>query len=158
LIVEPAVLICDEPISALDVSIQAQVINLLDQLRRSRGITLLFISHDLSVVRHLCDHVAVMYMGSIVEAAPTDLLFENPLHPYTAALIASIPIPEPGEQMDSPPLMGEPPSVLDPPPGCRFHPRCPIAVDVCKTVKPDLTEVETNRLVACHVVSRGAAQ
>ena len=124
LILEPELLICDEPISALDVSIQAQVVNLLDELRRTRGLTVLFISHDLSVVRHLCNRVAVMYMGRIVELADTEMLYDRPAHPYTRALISAIPVPDPKLKRDVLPLLGEPPSVLNPPSGCRFHPRC----------------------------------
>jgi oligopeptide/dipeptide ABC transporter ATP-binding protein len=158
LILEPEILICDEPISALDVSIQAQVVNLLDEMRRSRGITLLFISHDLSVVRHLCNRVAVMYMGRIVELADTNSMYDRPAHPYTRALIAAIPIPDPDLQRDEPPLPGEPPSVLDPPPGCRFHPRCPLSEKICKEETPSLESLNGDRAVACHVVQREGIQ
>jgi peptide/nickel transport system ATP-binding protein len=158
LILEPEVLICDEPISALDVSIQAQVVNLLDELRRRRGITLLFISHDLSVVRHLCNRVAVMYMGRIVELADTGSMYEQPAHPYTRALTAAIPIPDPELSFEEAPLLGEPPSVLAPPPGCRFHPRCPIAEDICREINPSLENLNGDRAVACHVVQREGIQ
>lgn len=154
LILEPELLICDEPISALDVSIQAQVVNLLENLCRSRRLTVLFISHDLSVVRHLCDRVAVMYMGRIVELAETEQLYEKPAHPYTRALTEAIPVPDPGLDREEPPLIGEPPSQLEPPSGCRFHPRCIHAQEICKQEVPALQQLDDTRQVACHLISR----
>lgn len=154
LILEPELLICDEPISALDVSIQAQVVNLLDTLRRDKGITVIFISHDLSMVKHLCDRIAVMYMGKIVELSDTASLYKLPGHPYTRVLISSIPIPDPALEKNETPLAGEPPSVLDPPSGCRFHPRCILAEPLCSTSRPPLQKLSHTREVACHLVER----
>ena len=129
---------CDEAVSALDVSIQAQIINLLEDLREEFGLTYLFIGHDLSVVRHFCHRVAVMYVGKLVEVADSDELFDNPLHPYTRALLSAIPVPDPEveEQREHRILPGEVPSPLDPPPGCVFHPRCAMAVEACRTRVP----------------------
>ena len=151
LILEPRLLVCDEPVSALDVSIQAQVINLLAELRERLGLTLMFISHDLSVVRHVCDQVAVMYLGRIVELAQGDALFENPGHPYTQALISAIPIPEPGIERKRITLAGDPPSPIDVPSGCRFHTRCPVAKPVCAERDPQLKPLRDGQQVACHV-------
>ena len=153
LILEPELLICDEPISSLDVSIQAQVVNLLDELRRRLDLTLLFISHDLSVVRYLCDRVAVMYIGRIVELADVDALYQNPLHPYTKALISAIPIPDPNLERNPPIISGEPPSVLNLPSGCAFHPRCPKAIEICHQHRPDTVSVNGHHQVACHVAA-----
>jgi oligopeptide/dipeptide ABC transporter ATP-binding protein len=151
LILEPRLLVCDEPVSALDVSIQAQVINLLAGLREKLGLTLMFISHDLSVVRHVCDRVAVMYLGKIVELAEGDALFENPGHPYTQALLSAIPIPEPGAERKRIFLAGDPPSPIDVPSGCRFHTRCPVAKPVCAEREPQLKPLRDGQQVACHV-------
>ena len=151
LILEPRLLVCDEPVSALDVSIQAQVINLLAELREQLGLTLMFISHDLSVVRHVCDRVAVMYLGRIVELAEGDALFENPGHPYTQALLSAIPVPEPGAERKRIFLAGDPPSPIDVPSGCRFHTRCPVAKPVCAERDPQLKPLRDGQQVACHV-------
>jgi oligopeptide/dipeptide ABC transporter ATP-binding protein len=151
LILEPRLLVCDEPVSALDVSIQAQVINLLAELRGRLGLTLMFISHDLSVVRHVCDRVAVMYLGKIVELAEGDTLFETPGHPYTQALLSAIPIPEPGAERKRVFLAGDPPSPIDVPSGCRFHTRCPMAKPVCAEREPQLKPLRDGQQVACHV-------
>ncbi len=154
LAMEPEFIICDEAVSALDVSIQAQVINLLEDLRDEFGLTYLFISHDLSVVRHLCHRVAVMYLGHIVELAETDELFDNPLHPYTVGLLEAVPIPDPiierarAHQM----IKGEIPSPINPPSGCVFHPRCPKAVDGCKINMPEFREIKPGHWVACTEV------
>jgi oligopeptide transport system ATP-binding protein len=154
LALNPEFIVCDEAVSALDVSIQAQVINLLEDLRERFGLTYLFIAHDLSVVRHLCQRVAVMYLGRIVELAESDELFDNPLHPYTKALLAAVPVPDPsveeGREFRPPP--GEVPSPINPPSGCVFHPRCPIAVDRCKQARPEVREVRPGHWVACHEV------
>ena len=154
LAVRPEFIICDEAVSALDVSIQAQVINLLEDLREQFDLTYLFISHDLSVVRHLCQRVAVMYLGNMVELAETDELFDNPLHPYTQALLEAVPIPDPEiEQARAHKIIkGEIPSPINPPPGCVFHPRCPIAVDGCKQHVPEFREVKPGHWVACSEV------
>ena len=134
LALNPEFIVCDEAVSALDVSIQAQVVNLLEDLREQFGLTYLFIAHDLSVVRHLCQRVAVMYLGRIVELADSDELFGNPLHPYTQALLAAVPVPDPSVEAHRTfrPVQGEVPSPINPPSGCVFHPRCPMAVDGCK--------------------------
>lgn len=149
LILEPELLICDEPISALDVSIQAQIVNLLQELRRSMGLTLLFISHDLSVVRHLCERVAVMYLGQIVEMGPAKQLFNEPRHPYTQALISAIPKADPGARSERITLSGEPPSPADPPAGCRFNPRCALATERCRNEVPNLVQSRDGHAVAC---------
>ncbi len=151
LILEPRLLVCDEPVSALDVSIQAQVINLLAELRERLGLTLMFISHDLSVVRHVCDRVAVMYLGRIVELAEGDSLFENPGHPYTQALLSAIPVPEPGIERKRIFLAGDPPSPIDVPSGCRFRTRCPVVKPVCSERDPQLKPLRDGQQVACHV-------
>jgi len=155
MILEPELLICDEPISALDVSIQAQVVNLLMKIREEKGITLLFISHDLSMVRHLCDRTAVMYMGNIVELADRETLFTNPLHPYTKSLIDAIPIPDPRVKREETILEGEIPSLLHPPSGCRFHPRCPIAMPECAVKEPELKLYPDGRQAACLALEAG---
>jgi oligopeptide/dipeptide ABC transporter ATP-binding protein len=151
LVLEPELLVCDEPVSALDVSIQAQVINLLAELTKRLGLTMIFISHDLSIVRHVCEKVAVMYLGKIVELAQGDLLFDSPAHPYTQALLSAIPIPEPGLKRERTLLKGDPPSPIDLPPGCRFHTRCHQARQVCQERIPELKPLRDGQVVACHV-------
>jgi len=150
----PKFIVCDEPISALDVSIQAQVVNLLEDLQDQLDLTYLFIAHDLSMVRHICDRVAVMYLGVIVELAERDELYDHPLHPYTKALLSAVPIPDPKVTRARKRIIleGSPPSPANPPPGCRFHPRCPLARDHCRTQIPEWREVQPDHWVACHEV------
>ena len=149
----PSFIVCDEPVSALDVSIQAQIVNLLEELRERLGLTYLFVAHDLAVVRHLSDRVAVMYLGEIVEIAPKRTLYDNPLHPYTKALIAAVPVPDRSIEARRTRIMlhGEMPSPLAPPTGCRLHPRCPSAMPHCKTVVPQPREMEPGHVTACHL-------
>ena len=154
LALRPGFLVADEPVSALDVSIQAQVLNLLAELKEEFGLTYLFVAHDLSVVRHLSDRIAVMYLGKIVETAPAAGFLEPPRHPYTQALLDSAPKADPRRKSQAPPLMGDPPSPLDPPPGCRFHTRCPKAMDVCREKEPALKEIAPDHLMACHLFDR----
>lgn len=154
LAMDPEFIVCDEAVSALDVSIQAQVINLLEDLRDEFGLTYLFISHDLSVVRHICHRVAVMYLGNMVELADCDELFENPIHPYTKALLESVPIPDPSVESGRAHkiIKGEIPSPINPPSGCVFHPRCDVAADGCPKVVPEFREVKPGHWVACTEV------
>lgn len=154
LAMQPDIMICDEPVASLDVSIQAQIVNLLMDLRQTLGLTMLFISHDLGVVRHLCDRVAVMYLGRIVELAPAQDLYRKPMHPYTRALFDSIPeIGPDSAEATFRAIAGELPSPLAPPPGCHFHERCPIARDMCRSVRPELAARGTDRMAACHAAN-----
>ncbi len=147
---DPKLLILDEPISALDISVRAQIINLLEDLQEQRGLAYLFIAHDLSVVRHVCERVAVMYMGIIVEEGPGRLVFDSPKHPYTQALIASIPKPDPAYRVERAPLEGDVPTPVDIPSGCRFRTRCPLAADLCAIEVPPLRDLGVGRTAACH--------
>jgi oligopeptide transport system ATP-binding protein len=153
LAMEPTLIVCDEPVSALDVSIQAQIVNLLEDLQKRLGLTYLFIAHDLSVVRHISDRVVVMYLGKVVEVADRTSLYEEPLHPYTRALLSAVPIPDPKleAQRERTVLRGEVPSALNPPAGCVFHPRCPLAIERCSAEIPALREIRPGHWAACHL-------
>ena len=155
LILKPKVIIADEPVSALDVSIQSQVLNLLKDLKKEFNLTLIFISHDLSVVRHLCDRIAVMYLGRVVEIADKKQLFTNPSHPYTSALLSAVPIANPKAKRERVILKGDLPSPANPPSGCTFHPRCPVAKESCKTKIPILQDIDNGHHVSCHLFTEG---
>jgi oligopeptide transport system ATP-binding protein len=151
LALNPELVIADEPVSALDVSIQAQILNLLKDLQRDFNLTYLFISHDLSVIGHMSDRIAVMYLGKIVELAGREPLFQAPFHPYTEALLSAIPVPDPGMKKKRVALMGDIPSPLNPPAGCSFHPRCPYRMDICDTIEPELMDKGNGHYAACHL-------
>jgi oligopeptide/dipeptide ABC transporter ATP-binding protein len=151
LILSPKLIICDEPVSALDVSIQSQIINLMQQLQREFDLTFLFIAHDISVVRHISDRIGVMYLGRLVEQAPTDDLFAQPLHPYTQALLSAVPLPNPKMKRDRIILKGDIPSPMNPPSGCAFHTRCPFTMDICRKEAPQMKEMSPGHLVSCHL-------
>jgi len=153
LAVNPDFLVADEPVSALDVSIQAQVINLLSDLKDQLDLTMLFIAHDLAVVEHICDRVAVMYLGKIMELAPSSSLYDNPNHPYTKALLSAVPVPEPGHQQKRTVLSGDIPSAINPPSGCVFRSRCPRAEAICAHETPELKQVGPNHFSACHLTT-----
>ena len=150
LVLDPTLIICDEPVSALDVSVQAQVLNLLEDLKEKYGLTLVFIAHDLAVVKNISDRVAVMYLGKMCEVASSEALYAQPAHPYTNLLIDSIPEPDPDADHTLSEVIGEPPSPVSPPSGCRFHPRCPYATPECSAEEPQLREIAAGHFVACH--------
>ena len=154
LALRPKFIICDEPVSALDVSIQSQVLNILKDLQVEFGLTYLFIAHNLSVVEHVSNRVAVMYLGKMVEMTSREELFRNPLHPYTQALMSAIPVPNPRLKRQRTILKGDVPSPLNPPQGCRFHPRCPVAIEICSQVEPAFLEVSPDHWVACHLAQQ----
>jgi len=158
LVTQPKLLICDEPVSALDVSIQSSILNLFKQMQRELGLSYLFISHDMSVVKHVSDRIAVMYLGRIVELAETAELFANTLHPYSQALMNAIPVPDPTVERKKAMLTGEPPSPINTPPGCPFHVRCPYATERCAQEVPQLKDMGNGHWVACHLCGKGADQ
>ena len=154
LALSPKLIVCDEPVSALDVSIQAQILNLMKELQKAHRLTYLFISHDLSVVKHISDRIAVMYLGGIVELAGKKELFDHPLHPYTKALLESVPVPDPEKRKEQGKLKGDVPSPIDPPEGCTFHTRCNQCMDICKKDVPEFKEIEKNHFVKCFLYNR----
>ena len=151
LVLNPNFIIADEPVSALDVSIQSQILNLLQDIRSEFNLTYLFISHDLSVVEHICNKIGVMYLGKLVEVASKEMLFSRPKHPYTEALLSSIPTPDPKDTREKIILQGDIPSPISPPSGCRFHTRCPYSMPICKTEEPEFREISSDQYVACHL-------
>ena len=146
----PKLIICDEPVSALDVSIQSQILNLLIDLQKEFKLSYLFIAHDLAVVKHISDRIAIMYLGKLVESAEGETVYREPKHPYTKSLISAIPIPDPHRKVKRQIITGDVPSPIDPPSGCSFHPRCPMVTDRCKHEAPQLRSIQTNHLTACH--------
>ena len=158
LISEPELILCDEPVSALDVSVQAQVLNLFKSLQKENNLTYIFISHDMSVIRHVSDRIAVMYLGQMVEVAPKKLLFEKPLHPYTSALMDAIPVPDPTAEKKHSMLKGDIPSPIEIPRGCSFQTRCPHCMGICRECSPQLREVEPDHFAACHLFDKEGAQ
>ena len=154
LAVEPEFIVCDEPVSALDVSIQSQIVNMLEDLQNDMGLTYLFIAHDLSVVKHISNRIGVMYLGNLVELAPSNELYINPLHPYTKTLLSAVPIPDPKISRSRKRILteGEIPSPINPPSGCRFHTRCPYAVEQCSSVNPEFKEYSPGHFAACHLI------
>lgn len=152
MVMDPDFIVADEPVSALDVSIQAQIINLFQELQEKRNMTYLFISHDLSVVEHLCSKIGVLYLGTMMEMASRDQLYKNPLHPYTRALLSAVPIPDPMKKRERIVLKGDIPSPANPPSGCKFHTRCPDVMDKCLSQVPEFREVEQGHFVACHLI------
>ncbi|MFM9279347.1 ABC transporter ATP-binding protein [Paenibacillus jiagnxiensis] len=158
LIMKPRLIIADEPVSALDVSVQSQILNLLDDLQREFQLTYLFISHDLSVVEHISDQVGVMYLGTMVECGPKDRIFNEPLHPYTQALLSSVPVPDPKLRREKILLQGDLPSPVNPPAGCKFHTRCPACMEVCTTTEPATVVQSPGHTVACHLYGEGATR
>jgi len=151
IILQPEFIVADEPVSMLDMSIRAEILDLMLGIRDRYGIAYLFITHDLAVAKHICDRIAIMYLGKIVELGEATEVIDDPLHPYTKALTAAIPVPDPRVKIGEIPIKGEVPSPISPPSGCRFHPRCPYAMDICSKKEPDLREVERGRKVACHL-------
>ncbi|HYM03944.1 MAG TPA: oligopeptide/dipeptide ABC transporter ATP-binding protein [Stellaceae bacterium] len=156
LVLEPDLIICDEPVSALDVSIRAQILNLLEEMKARYGLTLIFIAHDLAVVKAVSDRVAVMYLGKLCEIGPAAQVFEQPAHPYTSVLLAAIPVPDPDATLPESVAFGEPPSPIAPPSGCRFRTRCPLAQSRCANEEPVMREIRPGQFVACHFAGRGA--
>ncbi len=155
LALQPEIIVADEPVSALDVSIQAQIINLMKDLQEARGLSYLFISHDLSVVEYISDHVGVMYLGNLVETAPKEELFRHPCHPYTKALLSAVPVPNPDHKMNRLILKGDIPSPANPPSGCKFHTRCPYAMKKCREVQPEMLDYGHGHFIACHLYEGG---
>ncbi|MEM2129122.1 MAG: ABC transporter ATP-binding protein [Candidatus Bathyarchaeia archaeon] len=155
LVVNPEFIVADEPVSMLDVSIRAEVLNILTELKEKRGVSFLFITHDLALIRHICDSVAIMYLGKVMEMGSVEKVIREPLHPYTRALITAVPVPDPTSKRSEIVIKGEIPSPINPPSGCRFHTRCPSYIgDVCKTIEPELIEVDSEHSVACHLYNK----